>query len=42
MQSAFGLKWNINDNKFVWDVVETFQNLLREKPLNKRGMLSVE
>ena len=40
-QSALGLKWNINDDKFVWDVVEKFQNLVREKPLTKRGVLSV-
>ena len=40
-QSALGLKWNINDDKFVWDVIEKFQNLGCDKPMTKRGMLSV-
>ena len=40
-QSALGLKWKINDDKVVWDAVKKFQNLVREEPLTKRGILSV-
>lgn len=40
-QSVLGLKWNINDDNFVWDVVEKFENLVCEKTLTKRSMLSV-
>lgn len=40
-QSALGLKRNINDDKFVWNVVEKIRNLVREKLLTKRDILSV-
>ena len=40
-QSALGLKWNINEDRFVWDVVEKIQSMIREKSMSKRSMLSV-
>ena len=38
---ALGLKWNVESDKFVWEVLAKIQRLLEEKPMTRRGVLSV-
>ncbi|KAK3700060.1 hypothetical protein QZH41_004360 [Actinostola sp. cb2023] len=40
-ESALGLKWNIEDDKFVWEVLDKVMNLVKRKPRTRRGILSV-
>ena len=37
---ALGLKWNLETEKFVWEVSTKVQRLLEEKPMTIRGVLS--
>ena len=36
---ALGLKWNVEADKFVWEVSAKVQRLLEEKPMTIRGVL---
>ena len=38
---ALGLKWNVETDKFIWEVSAKIQRLLEEKPMTRRGVLSV-
>ena len=38
---ALGLKWNVEADKFVWEVSAKVQQLLEEKPMTRRGILSI-
>ena len=40
-QSALGLKWDIEDDKFVWEVADKLMSATSKVPLTKRGMVSV-
>ena len=40
-QSALGLKWDIEDDKFVWEVSDKLMSATSKVPLTKRGMVSV-
>ena len=40
-QSALGLKWDIEDDKFVWEVSGKLMSATSKVPLTKRGMVSV-
>ena len=33
---ALGLKWNVEADKFVWEVLAKVQRLLEEKPMTRR------
>ena len=37
---ALGLKWNVEADKFVWEVLAKVQRLLEEKPMARLGVLS--
>ena len=39
-QSALGLKWDIEDDKFVWEVSDKLMSATYKVPLTKRGMVS--
>ena len=38
---ALGLKWNVEADKFVWEVSAKVQRLLEKKPMTRRGVLSI-
>ena len=40
-QSALWLKWDIEDDKFVWEVSDKLMSATSKVPLTKRGMVSV-
>ena len=40
-QSALGLKWDIEDDKFVWEVSDKLMSATYKVPLTKRGMVSM-
>ena len=37
---TLGLKWNVETDKFVWEVSAKVQQLLEEKPMTRCGVLS--
>ena len=37
-ESALGLKWNIEDDKFVWDVMEKILQRVSQKLVTRRGI----
>ena len=38
---ALGLKWNVEADKFVWDLSTKVQTLAKVKPMTRRGILSL-
>ena len=38
---ALGLKWNVEADKFVWDVSAKFRPHLEARPVTRRGILSI-
>ena len=38
---TLGLKWNVEADKFIWDVATKFQHLVETKPMTRRGILSL-
>ena len=38
---TLGLKWNVEADKFIWDVSTKFQHLVETKPVIRRGILSI-
>ena len=38
---TLGLKWNVETDKFVWEVSAKVQQLLEEKPMTRCGVLPV-
>ncbi len=40
-ECALGIKWNVETDKFVWDVREETMALARQKQPTRRGMLSI-
>jgi len=40
-QSALGLKWNTEEDKFVWTVSDDALEATKKKPLTRRGVVSV-
>ena len=38
---SLGLTWNVEADKYVWKVLAKIQRLLEEKPMTRRGVLSV-
>lgn len=40
-QSALGLKWSIEDDKFVWEVSDKLMSATSKKPVTRRGIVSV-
>ena len=38
---TLGLKWNVEVDKFIWDVSTKFQHLVQTKPVTRRGILSI-
>ena len=40
-QSALGMKWNIEDDKFVWEISEKLMSAKSKKPVTRRGIVSV-
>ena len=40
-QSALGLRWNIEEDKFVWEVSERLANASQNNPVTRRGILSM-
>ena len=39
-ESALGLKWNAEDNSFVWDVAEKLSRFLNTQPVTRRDLVS--
>ncbi|XP_015748010.1 PREDICTED: uncharacterized protein LOC107327777 [Acropora digitifera] len=39
-ESALGLKWNIEEDKFVWEVMEKMLQRVSQKPVTRRGIVS--
>ena len=39
-ESALGLKWNIEEDKFVWEVMEKILQRVSQKPVTRRGIVS--
>ena len=39
-ESALGLKWNIEEEKFVWEVMEKMLQRVSQKPVTRRGIVS--
>ena len=39
-ESALGLKWNIEEDKFVWEVMEKMLERVSQKPVTRRGIVS--
>ena len=39
-ESALGLKWNIGEDKFVWEVMEKMLQRVSQKPVTRRGIVS--
>ena len=40
-ESTLGMKWNIEEDKFVWEVSDERLAAVSSKPLTRRGVLSV-
>ena len=40
-QNALGLKWNIEDDEFVWEATDKLMSATSKIPVTKRGMVSV-
>ena len=40
-QSALGMKWNIEDDKFVWEISQKLMSVKSKKPVTRRGIVSV-
>lgn len=38
-ESALGLKWNIEEDKFVWEVLEKILKQENKKPVTRRGIV---
>ena len=38
-QSALGMKWNIEDDKFVWEISEKLMRAKSKKPVTRRGIV---
>ena len=38
--SALGLKWNTEEDKFVWEVLEKILHSVNQKPMTHRGIVS--
>ena len=38
---TLGLKWNLEADKFIWDVSTKFQHLVETTPVTRRGLLSI-
>ena len=41
MQSALGMKWNIEDDKFVWEISNNLMSATTKKPVTRRNIVSV-
>lgn len=41
MQSVFGMKWNIEDDKFVWEIFEKFMSVKLKKLVIRWGIVFV-
>ena len=39
-ESSLGLKWNTEDDKFVWEVLEKILHSVNKKPMKQRGIVS--
>ena len=39
-ESALGLKWNTEEDKFVWEVLEKILHSVNQKPMTRRGIVS--
>ena len=39
-ESALGLKWNIEEDEFVWEVMEKMLQRVSQKPVTRRGFVS--
>ena len=39
-ESALGLKWNTEEDKFVWEVLEKVLHSVNQKPMTRRGIVS--
>ena len=39
-ESAFGLKWNTEDDSFVWDVAKKLSRFLKTEPVTRRELVS--
>lgn len=39
-ESALGLKWNIEEDKFVWEVMERMLQRVSQKPVTRRRVVS--
>ena len=40
-QSALGMKWNIEDDKFVWEISDKLMSATTKKPVTRRSIVSV-
>ena len=40
-QSALGMKWNIEDDKFVWEISNKLMSATTKKPVTRRNIVSV-
>ena len=40
IESALGLKWNTEDDTFVWDVTEKLPRFLNTEPVTRRALVS--
>ena len=40
-QSALGMKWNIEDDKFVWEISDKLMSAKSKKPVTRRSIVSV-
>ncbi|XP_074632440.1 uncharacterized protein LOC141890779 [Acropora palmata] len=38
---TLGLKWNVEADKFIWDVSTKFKHLVETKPVTRRGILAI-
>ena len=41
MQSALGMKWNIEDDKFVWEISDKLMSAMSKKPATRRSIVSI-
>ena len=39
-ESALGLKWNTEEDTFVWEVLEKILHSVNQKPMTRRGIVS--
>ena len=39
-ESALGLKWNTEEDKFVWEVLEKILQVANQRPMTRRGIVS--